>query len=116
MRRLKRAYQKNKSKRKSLKHKALTAGTAAAITLGTSAGIHKALADTQPVPDQHQIAVHDDSDFDLLTDVEEFAIGYQPFNSDQNKNQTKDGVELAQHLASVIDQLPVYLPGTMMPK
>jgi hypothetical protein len=114
MRKLKRAYLKKQRKR--FRYKALTAGTAAAITLGTGAGIHKAFAgNTEPAPDGHQIAVSQDSDSDLLADTEEFSIGYQPFNSDQNKNEMQDGVELAIHLAAIIDELPIYIPGTKMP-
>ena len=115
MRKLKRASQKNKKRYKSFRQKALTTGAAAAITFGTGTGIHKILADTEPLPDAHQIAVHGDSDNDLLSDSEEYAIGYKPFISDQNNNETPDGVELAKHVAKVIEDLPVYVPGTMMP-
>ncbi len=61
-------------------------------------------------PNDHQLPVADDSDSDLLSNKEEFAIGYQPFNDDQNRNQTPDGVELAKRCAAVINELPVSDP------
>ncbi|MBN1975294.1 MAG: hypothetical protein JW787_16760 [Sedimentisphaerales bacterium] len=113
MKRLKRAYKKNIKQRGSFKHKALTAGAAAAITFGAGAGIHKVFAMTEPLPYEHKNAVSGDSDADLLSDSEEFAIGYHPFKADQNKNGISDGVELAQRVATVIDGLPTYNPNSL---
>ncbi|MBN2590297.1 MAG: hypothetical protein JXA96_10580 [Sedimentisphaerales bacterium] len=117
MRKLKRAYRKNAKQRSNFKQKALTAGAVAAITFGVNAGIQKAYANDNSaiLPDNHQKAVHQDSDSDLLSNSEEFAIGYDPFKQDQNKNGIVDGVELAQRVAKVVDALPVYVPNTYMP-
>ncbi|MBN2021065.1 MAG: hypothetical protein JW749_12680 [Sedimentisphaerales bacterium] len=57
-------------------------------------------------PNDHQLPVPNDSDTDLLSDKEEFALGYQPFNDDQNKNAVLDGVELAKRVAQAVEQLP----------
>jgi hypothetical protein len=57
-------------------------------------------------PNNHQLPVANDSDSDLLSNNEEFAIGYQPFNGDQNKNEIADGVELARRAAQAVEQLP----------
>ena len=65
--------------------------------------------------DEHQQSVSQDADADLLADREEVAIGYQPFISDQNLNLVPDGVELARRCAALINELYVYIPGTMMP-
>ncbi|MHC4538574.1 MAG: hypothetical protein ACYS74_02175, partial [Planctomycetota bacterium] len=89
------------------------AGTAAVITLGAGASLNKAVGVSKP--DGHQLPVSQDADGDLLAGAEETAIGYLPFNSDQNRNAVADGVELAQHCAAVIDKLYLYVPGTMMP-
>ena len=104
MRRLKRAYQRNMGKRRKLKRRAIAAGTAAAITVGTGVSLNKALAGYQP--DKHELAVSQDTDADLLTNAEEIAIGYRPFAPDQNRNQIPDGVELAKRCTAVIRQLP----------
>ena len=115
MKRLRRAYQKKAAKRSKFRQRALAAGTAAAITLGAGAGLNQALAKDKPVADAHQQTVSRDADADLLADAEETAIGYRPFITDQNLNQVADGVDLAQHCAAVINELPIYIPGTMMP-
>jgi hypothetical protein len=124
MRRLKRAYQRQAQKRNKFpctrsgtgfRQKAIAAGTAAAITLGAGAGLNKALAKDKPVTITHQSPVSQDADADLLSDSEETAIGYRPFIADQNRNEVPDSVELAQHCAAVNNELPVYVPGTMMP-
>ena len=115
MKRLRRAYQKKAAKRSKFRQRAIAAGTAAAITLGAGAGLNKALAKDKPVADAHQQTVSRDADADLLADAEETAIGYRPFITDQNLNQVADGVDLAQHCAAVINELPIYIPGTMMP-
>jgi hypothetical protein len=114
MKRLKRAYKKNLKQHNSFRQKIITTGAAAAITLGAGVGIHKVFAGNIAI-DDHQIAIKQDSDADLLSNAEEFAIGYQPFYQDQNKNGILDGVELAQRAAAVIDGLRIYIPGTKMP-
>jgi hypothetical protein len=107
MRRLRRAYQRNAKKQKKLRRRAVTAGTIAAITIGTGAGLSKAIANnTQPWQDEHQLIVSPDADADLLAEAEEFAIGYQPFNPDQNKNEIPDGVDLARRCSEIIENLP----------
>ena len=113
MRRLRRAYQRQAQKRNKFRQRAIAAGTAAAITLGAGAGLNKALAKDSSFI--HQQPVSRDADADLLADAEETAIGYRPFIADQNRNETQDGVELAQHCSALIDELPIYVPGTMMP-
>jgi hypothetical protein len=95
-----------------LRQKAITAGTAVAITLGT-AGLDKAVAYNST--DLHQQIVIQDTDVDQLADAEEYAIGYRSTNSDQNRNEVLDGVELAKRTAAVISELPIYIPGTAMP-
>ena len=120
MKRLRRAHQRRikKSRKLSLRGRltvrqhAITVGTVAAITLGT-AGLNRAIAVQSP--DQHQLIVSRDADADLLADNEEFAIGYRSFDSDQNRNEIPDGVELAKRAAAVINELPIYIPGTAMP-
>lgn len=113
MRRLRRASQRQAKKCSRLRRRAIAAGTAAVIALGAGANLSKALG--APKPDGHQVPVSQDADSDLLSSAEETAIGYLPFNSDQNRNTVSDGVELAQHCAGVIDKMYVYIPGTMMP-
>ena len=122
MRRLRRAYQRQAQKRNKFpctrsgtgfRRRAIAAGTAAAITLSAGAGLNKALAKDSSFI--HQQPVSRDADADLLADAEETAIGYRPFIADQNRNETQDGVELAQHCSALIDELPIYVPDTMMP-
>jgi len=55
---------------------------------------------------EHRLPVDNDSDSDLLSDTEETAIGYQPFDDDQNKNSIQDGTELANRCGAIIDNLP----------
>lgn len=117
MKRLRRAHQRSMKKSQKLRQHpwtrgAIAAGTAAAITFGV-AGLNKVLAGHST--DQHQLIVGGDSDADQLADVEEFAIGYRPFNSNQNRNEIPDGVELAKRTAAAIEDLPSYVPGTLMP-
>jgi hypothetical protein len=137
MRRLRRAHQRRikRSRKLSLGGRltarqrpwtqgAITAGTIAAITFGT-AGLNKALAtlrssslrSTSAISsqDQHQLIVSQDADADQLANTEEVALGYRPFNSDQNRNEIPDGVELAKRAAAVINELPSYIPDTSMP-
>jgi len=66
-------------------------------------------------PNDHQLPVPDDEDEDLLANKEEQAIGYNPFDPDQNRNQILDGVELAKRCARVVDELPQYYPGPAPP-
>ncbi|UCC98761.1 MAG: hypothetical protein JSW66_02480 [Phycisphaerales bacterium] len=113
MRRLRRAHQRQAQKRNKLRQRAIAAGTAAVITLGAGAGLSKSAGVS--TPDGHQMPVSQDADGDLLGAAEEIAIGYLPFNSDQNRNTVSDGVELAQHCAAVIDKLYLYNPDTKMP-
>lgn len=58
--------------------------------------------------EDHQLPVSGDADADLLSNKEETAIGYQPFDNDQNKNAIPDGIELAKHCAIVVGELPSY--------
>jgi hypothetical protein len=57
-------------------------------------------------PNDHQLPVAKDADVDLLANKEEFAIGYQPFDDDQNENEIPDGVELAKRCAADVNDLP----------
>ncbi len=104
MRRLRRAQQRHARQNKKFRRRAVAAGTAAVITLGTGATLRKALA--APTPDAHQVPVRQDADIDLLANAEEFAIGYSPFRPDQNRNEIPDGAELAKRCATVFNQLP----------
>jgi hypothetical protein len=113
MRKLRRAQQRRVEKNSRFKQKAFAAGTAAVITFGIGLTINKAFAGHKP--DNHQLSVSRDADADLLADREEFAIGYQQFTADQNRNEIPDGAELARRCAAVVNGLPFYIPGTMMP-
>jgi hypothetical protein len=105
MRRLRRkAHQKHVREHKKFKQRAIAAGTAVAITLGVGASLSKALA--THIPDPHELPVSQDADADLLANGEEFAIGYLPFNPDQNCNEIPDGAELAHRCNSIIEKLP----------
>ena len=104
MRRLRRAHQKHARENRKFKRRMVSAGVAAAITLGTAAITNKALA-ADP-PDQHQLPVAQDADADLLADAEEAALAYLDFNPDQNRNGIPDGVELAKLCAADINDLP----------
>ncbi len=104
MRRLRRASQRHARKDKKFRHRALAAGTAAAITLGAVASNKPALA--QYIPDPHEINFSFDSDCDLLADCEEDALAYLSYNPDQNRNTIPDGVELAKLCVSAFNQLP----------
>jgi len=104
MRKIRRAHQRHVRRRKKFKQRAIAAGTAAVITLGTGMSRNYALAGY--TPDTHQLKVNQDADADLLADKEEIAIGYRVFKADQNRNQIRDGVELAKRCGVVIEQLP----------
>ncbi len=56
----------------------------------------------------HQLSVTNDADKDLLSSCEEHAIGYQPFEPDQNQNDIPDGAELAKRCSSSVHTLPHY--------
>ena len=88
----------------------VSVGVAAAITLGTAATTNKALA--AGPPDPHQLLVNMNSDGDFLANSEEFAIGYLPFDPDQNRNTAPDGIELANRCNSIIENLPWQGPQT----
>lgn len=105
MRKLRRAHQRRLKKRKKLRNRAIAAGTAAAITLGTGLTLHKALA--AYTPDIHELPVPQDTDGDLLADSEEAALAYLDFEPDQNRNAVPDGVELAKLAAADINDLPL---------
>jgi hypothetical protein len=105
MRKLRRARQRHARTTRRLGHSIVTAGTAAAISLSAGAAQPAVTPDVAP---SHQTPVHQDTDGDQLNDREELAIGYHPYNADQNQNQIHDGVELARHVAAIIDRLPVY--------
>ncbi|MBC8217005.1 MAG: hypothetical protein H8E73_00940 [Planctomycetes bacterium] len=100
--------QRRIKRRKNFKNRAVAAGTAAAISLGSGVTLQKALAAF--APDIHQLPVRNDADLDLLADREEFAIGYQVFRPDQNRNEVPDGVELSMRCAAVVARLPEYYP------
>jgi len=89
----------------------VSAGVAAAITLGMGVGISK--ANGPDPPDPHQLTVKCDADADLLANREEIAIGYNVFRADQNRNAIRDGVELARYCCEVVNELPVYPPGPL---
>ena len=104
MKRLRRAYQRHRGRRKKFKYRAIAAGSAAVITFGTGISLSYTLAGY--TPDKHQLSISQDADRDLLANMEELAIGYCVFKPDQNRNQIPDGMELAQRCAAVIEQLP----------
>jgi hypothetical protein len=56
-----------------------------------------------------------DADADLLCNLEEFAIGYRPFQADQNRNEIPDGVELAKRCIAAMVQLPTYFSPDDVP-
>ncbi len=78
MRKLRRAYQRNQRQNKRCKHRIVSAGVAAAITLGAGVSISK--ANGTDLPDPHQLTVKCDADADLLANREEIAIGYNVFS------------------------------------
>lgn len=105
MRRQRKVIRRRRRKYKKLRRGVVTAGTAAAITLGSQVAINKALAG--PLLDGHQLPVAADADGDLLADAEEAALAYLAFEPDQNRNGILDGVELAQLSAAKINALPL---------
>ena len=113
MRRLRRAQQKHARQNRRFGRRAVAAGTAAVVTLATAATLQRVFAAVNSDP--HRLPVSRDADTDLLANAEEFAIGYQPFRSDQNQNQILDGVELATRCAAVVRELPVFVYGSPMP-
>ena len=103
MKRLRRAYQKSTGTNRPLTRRIVTVSTAAAVSLAGSAHLAKSAVS---VGDKHRLLVAVDADRDSLSDQEEYAVGYQPFNADQNGNGVPDGIELAIRGATVISQLP----------
>jgi hypothetical protein len=93
-----------------LRRRALAAGTVVAIACGTGLALNKALAG-----DPHHLPVVPDADADLLSNPEESAIGYRPFQPDQNRNEIPDGVELAKRCIAVMAQLPTYFSPLDVP-
>jgi len=59
-------------------------------------------------PNDHKLPVAEDADADLLSNKEEFAIGYQIYKPDQNRNEINDGTDLAMCCAAAIEQLPEF--------
>ena len=59
-------------------------------------------------PDGHQLPVAEDEDADLLSNKEEFAIGYRIFKPDQNRNEINDGTDLAMCCAAAVAELPAW--------
>ncbi len=58
-------------------------------------------------PNEHQLPVDgNDLDGDLLTDSEELKAGFDLYDSDQNKNLSPDGIELAKRCGADINELP----------
>jgi hypothetical protein len=117
MRRLRRANQKHTiqqaKKRKKLKQRAVSAGTAAMITLGAGVTLNITRAH---IPDPHELSVSQDADGDLLADNEEIALAYLTFESDQNRNQIPDGVELAKQSFTDVNDLPIWDPSSGLPE
>ncbi len=103
MRRLRRAHEKHVKASKLFTRRVVAAGAAAAISIAAS-GLAKSEI---PIGDKHQMIVGADADGDLLADGEEYAIGYQPFTADQNRNTFRDGVELAVRCTDAISRLPL---------
>jgi hypothetical protein len=62
-------------------------------------------------PNEHQFAVTDDLDGDLMTDSEELGAGYDLYDADQDDDLTADGIELARQCAEAVDALPVFDPN-----
>ena len=60
----------------------------------------------QGPPDPHYLPVSDDQDGDYLSGREEYAVGFFPFVSDQNRNEALDGIELALRCHRTIANLP----------
>ncbi len=105
MRKLKRTQKRHARTSQRFRRRVLATGTAAAISLAA----HTGLADppVAPIADEHQVVVAEDADGDLLTDREEFALGYRPFQNNQNNNDALDGAELAMRCARDVAKLPV---------
>jgi hypothetical protein len=67
MRRLRRAQQRHAKERKKFKHRAIAAGTAAAIALGAGTNLNKVIAGY--IPNNHNLPVSQDADADLLSNM-----------------------------------------------
>ncbi len=104
MRRLRRTQRRHAKANRRLRRHVVAAGAATALSLAA----HGAWADPPTATaDKHQIALEADADGDRLTDREESALGYCPFNSDQNENGAPDGAELAIRCAQAVAALPL---------
>ena len=58
--------------------------------------------------DDHQLAIPNDTDSNLLTDSEEAVLFYHPGDSDEDGNQILDGVDLAENLTQQIADLETH--------
>ncbi len=58
------------------------------------------------LPNRHLLAVTSDQDGDWLSDQEEVGLGKNPSNPDEDRNTTKDGLDLARVVACEIAALP----------
>lgn len=102
MRKLRRNSKKQVKPRKT--KKVILNSATAVLAVGSGLTL---TAKTQASPnDPHQLPLTQDSDGDLLTDAEEFALNFIPTIPDQNQNGILDGVELAQQCAALINALP----------
>jgi hypothetical protein len=104
MRRLKRTQARHTKRAGGIKCHVIATSAATAFSLASQAGL--AQLPKSLLSDKHQIAVVGDADRDLLTDREEIALGYEPWQPDQNRNGAADGAELALQCARVLAQLP----------
>ncbi len=104
MRRLRRARDKHLRTTHRVTRRLVAAGAVAAVCLVPR--VAPAASNDAFAFDRHCIVVVEDADKDLLTDREELALGYRPFEADQNRNGVPDGAELAMRCARAIAQLP----------
>jgi hypothetical protein len=104
MRRLRRAREKA---RRSSEVKRCILATSTVAALGLLPQVARAESLQTPLADKHQIAVAKDADKDLLNDREEWALGYDLLQPDQNHSGIADGAELAMRCAAAIAQLPL---------
>lgn len=105
MRKLRRTQRRHARANRRFGHRIIVAGTAAAISLAGQVG--RADPPVQPISDKHQAVVGEDADQDLLTDREETALGYLPYQADQNRSGSLDGAELAMRCAQAVARLPL---------
>ena len=92
---------------------ATTAGTLAAIALGSACGVRGEAIMIPPLPpNPHLVQVPADRDGDLLCAAEERALGYDPNCVDQNASAIPDGQELAWICGAMIHRIPEADPNT----